>query len=245
MTAKVTAVTVMVTLMSSTVTNTTLTVKFATPKVTNEPLNRSASIFICPTIVLSKNYTFFYMPLKHYNQTVTSKGETNTLFLTFINPYKTKSMQHKEVAKSKPNVSTAKKPVNCAYKPMLIGAIIRECCKSANISPKQLAEQLGIEHRSSYRLFYRKEVSLPLLLKLSEIVQKNLLLHYHPNVPPLPNPLQAQIDALTQEVTDLRYTKKIVTRLQQENVALIKECNIFREQLHLPLKPEAEKGEEE
>src|SRR4051812_36045699 len=90
--------------------------------------------------------------------------------------------------------SIVQNPVSYAYKPSRIGAVIQEHITRLNISVQTVAEFMDVTERTVNRWYTRAYLSFPQVLRLSELLQVNLLLEYHPNVKPLPNPLQADLD---------------------------------------------------
>ena len=81
----------------------------------------------------------------------------------------------------KPEVNEAlpKIPVpSFAYKPHFIGPVIKTILKEKRMAPKDLAAHLGISKRNIHRIFTVKYLSMPLMFKVCEALQENLLLQY-------------------------------------------------------------------
>ncbi len=99
--------------------------------------------------------------------------------------------------------------VNYAYKPHLIGAVIKEIIERKALDPQQVADQMGITLRSLVRWYERKYLFVEQMYDISEVLQENLFLEYHPNVPPPPDPseeikkdnvlLKTEVERLTNE----------------------------------------------
>ena len=109
---------------------------------------------------------------------------------------------------------------NYAYKPLLIGAVIKSKAEEKKLKPKDVAAYLGIKTRQVYRIYKMKYVDMPMLFKCSEMLQENLLLEYHPNVKPLPNPLQEVVDRLSSYNKDDESYKGKCEALQKKVIVL-------------------------
>jgi hypothetical protein len=81
-----------------------------------------------------------------------------------------------------------------AYKPLKIGPLLKARAKEKGYNARYIGAKLGIYHRNVHREYKRVSMSMKQLLKWSEILDQNFLLLYHPNVKPLPNPLQSELD---------------------------------------------------
>ena len=115
---------------------------------------------------------------------------------------------------------------NNAYKPFKIGPVIKQICQEKHITPMELERRMKLEHRNVYRLFNSKQMAMPMLFKVSEALGVNLLLEYHPNVPPVPNPLKAENTELKKENAEHKQ------QLMEMN-ALRDEVKVLKGQLHI------------
>ncbi|MES2621364.1 MAG: hypothetical protein V4615_10995 [Bacteroidota bacterium] len=132
--------------------------------------------------------------------------------------------------KEKGAATTWQKPnPSYAYKPFAIGAVIKTVTKEKNITPVELERRMGFTHRNIYRLFKSRSQNMAMLLKASEALGENLLLHYHPNVPPLPNPLQAENKRLQKELEGLKQRLNELTPLVDEVKVLKGQLDILRD----------------
>ncbi len=68
---------------------------------------------------------------------------------------------------------------------------------------------------------------LPKLMKISELLQENLLLHYHPNVPPLPNPLLAELNAVKAQLKEQMELRTKMQQTAEENIRLKAQLEIL------------------
>ena len=118
----------------------------------------------------------------------------------------------KRLTETVPGITQAK-DANHAYKPLYIGLVIKETLAGQGITPVQFAEKIGVNKRNIHRLLRAKWLSMPKLLKYSEVLNRNLLLEYHPNIEPQPNPLLAENEALKKELATLK-------NYEQENMIL-------------------------
>ncbi|MES2619784.1 MAG: helix-turn-helix domain-containing protein [Bacteroidota bacterium] len=116
-----------------------------------------------------------------------------------------------------------------SYKPLLIGAVIKTLCEQKHITPAELAKRVGVNKGNIYRLFTTRTMALPMLFKMSEALDENLLLHYHPNVKPLPNPLQAECEQLKAENEQLKQSVLQLQTLTDENKILKAQLDVLRE----------------
>src|SRR5688572_24293675 len=110
----------------------------------------------------------------------------------------------KEIFK-KPEPELWQKPQpSTAYKPSMIGPVIKQICIEKHITPVELARRLGLQHRNIYRLFKSRQMAMPMLFKMSEALGENLLLRYHPNVPVPADTKEADIQRLQKENEELK-----------------------------------------
>lgn len=116
-----------------------------------------------------------------------------------------------------------------AYKPAGIGGVIKKISEEKHITPVELEKRMGIIHRNIYRIFKSKTMSMKMLFTASEALEENLLLHFHPNVKPLPNPLQAELDQLKAENENLKAQLNELKPLADENKVLKGQLDILRE----------------
>jgi cell shape-determining protein MreC len=72
-------------------------------------------------------------------------------------------------------------------------------------------------------------MSIKMLLNVSEALDENLLLQFHPNVAPLPNPLKEQNEQLKAENAALKESLAQFQLLAEENKALKAQLDILRE----------------
>ena len=105
------------------------------------------------------------------------------------------------------------KGANHAYKPLYIGLVIKETLAEQGMTPVQFAEKIGVKKSNIHRLFKAKFLPIPKMMKFSEVLNRNLLLEYHPNIEPQPNPLLAENEALKKELATLK-------NYEQENMIL-------------------------
>jgi hypothetical protein len=114
-----------------------------------------------------------------------------------------------------------------SYKPYKIGAVIKQIMAEKQLDKKVIAQQLGITLRA-FELWYDREY-LPMeeMLQLSELIDYNLVHEYHPNVKPLPNPLQAQLDEARDQLRELDILKRETAMLKTKNNRLEGENDIM------------------
>ena len=116
-----------------------------------------------------------------------------------------------------------------SYKPHLIGSVIKTICEQKHITPSELARRVGVDKGNIYRLFTTRTMAMPMLFKMSEALDENLLLHYHPNVKPLPNPLQAENEQLKTENEKLKQSLLQLQAVADENKTLKAQLEVLRE----------------
>ncbi len=107
-----------------------------------------------------------------------------------------------------------------SFSPLSIGAVIKSIVTEKRISNRDLAPALNTSMGNINRLYKARTMTLRKLLKVSELLQENLLLRYHPNVPPVENPLKAENEALKKEVAELKEQLKRKEELERENTVL-------------------------
>ena len=109
-----------------------------------------------------------------------------------------------------------------SYKPHLIGAVIKTLAKEKHITPSELAKRVGVDKGNVYRLFKARYMAIPMLFKMSEALGENLLFQYHPNLKPLPNPLELENAQLKEQLLRLN-------DLSEENKVLKAQLDVLRE----------------
>ena len=118
---------------------------------------------------------------------------------------------------------------NFGYKPFKIGPLLEQKAEQKNLNSKQIAALLPCDYRNVYKIFQQTMLSLPKLLRWSEILDENLLLLYSPNVKPLPNPLQAELDKQKAYVKDLEARLANYEKLLMENKSLKDQVKVLLE----------------
>jgi hypothetical protein len=141
-------------------------------------------------------------------------------------PLKPRIMAKNSANSKVPSTTWQAPSANHAYKPLKIGPVIKQICEEKHITPMELERRMKLEHRNVYRLFNSKQMAMPMLFKVSEALGVNLLLEYHPTVPPVPNPLKAENAELKQENAELKQ------QLNEMN-ALRDEVKVLKGQLHI------------
>ncbi len=68
-----------------------------------------------------------------------------------------------------------------------------------------------------------------MLFTISEALEENLLLMFQPNVKPLPNPLQAELDKLKAENEQLKAQLKELAPITDENKVLKGQLEVLKE----------------
>ncbi len=132
--------------------------------------------------------------------------------------------------KEEPKKQVWQKPVpSHASKPAMIGPVIKRMAEEKNILPSELERRLGMSDRNIYRLFRAKTLSMKQFFAVSEALEENLLLHFDPNVKPLPNPLQAELDELKAENETLKAQLKELSPLASENIVLKGQLDVLKE----------------
>jgi len=111
----------------------------------------------------------------------------------------------------------------------MIGPVIKRIAEEKNILPSELERRLGMSDRNIYRLFRAKTLSMKQFFAVSEALEENLLLHFHPNVKPLPNPLEAVLDELKAENETLKAQLKELSPLASENIVLKGQLDVLKE----------------
>ncbi len=114
-----------------------------------------------------------------------------------------------------------------SYSPFSIGFEIKKIAVEKRIANDDLSRALSITNRNINRLFKAKIMSMKKLLKVSEVLQENLLLRYHPNVPPVANPLQEENNALKTENEELKEHLKQTRQTAEENIRLKAQLEIL------------------
>ncbi len=109
---------------------------------------------------------------------------------------------------------------NYAYKPLYFGKLVKEKARLKQMSNQEVADYLEMNVRSIPRYFRKKTPTLDDLFQCSEMLQEDLLLEYHPNVKPLPNPLQEENDRLRSYVKDDETYKGKYEALQKKVIVL-------------------------
>jgi hypothetical protein len=82
---------------------------------------------------------------------------------------------------------------NYAYKPFKIGPVLQAKAVAKGFDEKYIAAYLGIYWRSVYKIFEQSMLSIPKLMKWSEMFEENLLLLYRPNVKPPADPCEQMV----------------------------------------------------
>ena len=118
-----------------------------------------------------------------------------------------------------------------SYKPFSIGPLIKHIVKEKRINRHQLAERLNIEKNSVYKIFNLKHPDILYLMRLSEALDENLLLEYHPNVKPKPNPLEAENLQLKTENTQLKAQVTALQNATEENKLLKAQLDVLKEMI--------------
>lgn len=133
--------------------------------------------------------------------------------------------------KNESNLSTTwQRPTpSFAYKPFSIGTEIKRIAQEKNISPIELEKRIGLTHRNIYRIFKAKHMAIPMMFRMSEALGVNLLLEYHPNVPPVADPLKEENARLTKENTELKRQISELKQLVDENIALKAKLEVLLE----------------
>jgi len=116
-----------------------------------------------------------------------------------------------------------------ASKPFSIGAVIKRISEEKHITPIELEKRMGLIHQNIYRLFKAKTLSMKQFFAVSEALEENLLLLFHPNVKPLPNPLQAELDQLKAENEILKAQLNEAKRILLDNTVLKGQLDVLKE----------------
>lgn len=119
--------------------------------------------------------------------------------------------------------------VSYAYKPARIGAVISRLMKEKRITKQYIADTMQVAIKTVERWMDADFISMPHLLQLSVIFGENLLLLYHPDVKPLPNPLQAEVDKQTGYVKHLEDIEIKYAKLREENKSLRDQVEVLKE----------------
>lgn len=118
-----------------------------------------------------------------------------------------------------------------AYEPPLMGAVLKQKAEALNLKPRAIAPLLNKEYRSIYKIYKRRRLRIPELFKWSEILGENLLLLIHPNIKPLPNPLQEEFDKLKALVKYLEGVEVERDQLKTRCIKLEAKIEVLEEQL--------------
>jgi transcriptional regulator with XRE-family HTH domain len=89
-----------------------------------------------------------------------------------------------------------------AREPEHMGHIVRKLALEKGFNYKQIAAILNIDESSVYRFYKRKILYPKELMPLSKAFGIDLFLLYKPDVPPMPNPLQAVVDDLLKQLKE-------------------------------------------
>jgi cell division protein FtsB len=116
-------------------------------------------------------------------------------------------------------------------KPLSIGAVIKQIVFEKRIPRSELAARLKMKQRSVYRIFNLKHPKILHLLRLSEAIDENLLLQYHPNVKPIANPLEAENTQLKSEIAQLRQQLIDYHKTSEENKLLKSQLDVLKEMI--------------
>ena len=116
-----------------------------------------------------------------------------------------------------------------AYKPLNIGTVIKNISEKKRITPIQLEKRLGLANRNVYRFFKSKQMSLPMMLKMSEALEENLLSYYHPNVKPAADALKDENALLRAENEQLKAQLLQLNELQKQNIVLQAKLEVLSE----------------
>ena len=130
-----------------------------------------------------------------------------------------------------PNGGNGQSTPNYAYKPKKIGAIIKTLMVVNYKSKKELAAFTKVTVRVVGDWFHFDFISIPRMLQLSEFFGENLLLRYHPNVKPLPNPLQEELDKVKGYVKHLEGVELKYEKVLMENKSLRDQIDLLKEML--------------
>ncbi len=114
---------------------------------------------------------------------------------------------------------------------MKIGAVIETIMTAKNISKETIATLMGVTVRCVEKWLDSRFLPIQRMLKLSEVLGENLLLHYHPNVKPLPNPLQQELDKQISYVKNFDGMEERLNRTLTENIKLRAERDLLKEML--------------
>lgn len=95
--------------------------------------------------------------------------------------------------KKKKTNGAADRPVQQVTVPFSMGLLVKELSDKKGLKPKDLAPLLHMTVQSVRRMFNRRVLEPGLMLRLSEVLDKNLFAYYKPNVTPEPNPVEQEL----------------------------------------------------
>lgn len=127
--------------------------------------------------------------------------------------------------------SVSNNPVDYTLAPAAIGAVLKEKAAGMALTPKIIAEKIGINKRSIYGIYKRKYLTIPEMNQWSEVLNENLFTLYHPNVKPLPDPRDAEIEKLKGYVKHLEDVENKNGILKNHNIKLEAKIELLMEQL--------------
>jgi len=125
------------------------------------------------------------------------------------------------------NKNTMAKTTSYAEKPRLIGAVIMQLMAEKQLDKKIIAKQMGVTLRTFERWYKRAYLTMPQMLKLSPLLNYNLLADYHPNMKPAPNLLQEPLNEAKAELALMERKMKNYEQLKTEKQQLEAEKEVL------------------
>ncbi len=120
-------------------------------------------------------------------------------------------------------VAQAKKTspvVSRAYKPFLIGSVIKTVMEEQHKKIEDVAKFMDVDKRTVRNWLVSAFLPVPIILKLSEFFNKNLMLQYHPDVDDPENPLAPVVAKLQKEKEELLEVKEELREAKEEILKL-------------------------
>jgi len=116
-------------------------------------------------------------------------------------------------------------------KPKHIGQLVRQLAAESGYDKKYMGAKLNLHFRYIYRFYESDITDINRLIELSDIFNRNLLLEYHPNVKPLPNPLQQELDDAKEKLSEMDVLERKNELLKKENLELKAQNDAYRDML--------------
>lgn len=130
------------------------------------------------------------------------------------------------------------KKENYAYGLYSIGAFIKKLLNDKGISHPEFARRMGLDPRNIDKFFKHRFIPIPVMLRVSELLDHDLIAEYRPNVKPKPDSpgevakrLQSHVDDLEQQLKEKndkieRYSNEI--RRLEAKIEVLKELELER-----------------